>query len=635
MNGTDSTVSDEKTARAYERVCATSSPEALKALPNEQIGSLCEDLRAVLIDRTQKNGGHLASNLGVVELTVAIHRVFDAPVDHIIFDVGHQCYVHKLLTGRAGRFDSLRRPGGISGFPSREESEYDAFGTGHASTSLSAALGFAQADRLQGREAYTVVVLGDGALTGGMVHEALNNCEKDLRLIIILNENEMSISQNVGHFATMLTRLRTAPGYSRTKASLDKLFEHLPLVGAPLRKASAAIKNALKSALYSSNYFESMGLNYFGPADGNDESQMEQLLRTAKDKATCSVIHVKTLKGKGLACAERNPAGYHGITPAIPAENSPTFSQAFGATLVQLAEQNDRICAVTAAMPQGTGLTEFSAAYPRRFFDVGIAEEHAVTFAAGLAANGMRPVVAVYSTFLQRAYDQILHDVALQRLPVVFAIDRAGLNAADGPTHHGVFDISFLSHIPGVALWEPPTTRSLTTLLPRLLQGEEKGVLALRYPSGQDDAATVAYLDRAQQIAPDVYADFDAQLPPHTVVLTHGCLCPQALQAVGQAQERVGVMLLERLNEFDGTAALLTELCRRGLQKIVICEEGVRSGGIGMNLSDRLYRSLSPSDRPELRLLSIDGVFVRTVSGQTIRQTAHLDAQDVLCAINE
>ena len=633
MNSAKGEMTEEKIARAYARVCATSSPEAVQALSDEEIGALCEDLRTVMIDRTQKNGGHLASNLGVVELTVAIHRVFSAPTDHIIFDVGHQCYAHKLLTGRAERFDTLRRPGGVSGFPRREESEYDAFGTGHASTSLSAALGFAEADRLHGRKAHTVVVLGDGALTGGMIHEALNNCKKDLRLIIILNENEMSISKNVGHFATMLTRLRTAPGYSKTKASLDKLFEHLPLIGAPMRKVSAALKNALKSALYSNNYFESMGLNYFGPVDGNDEAQVEQLLKTAKDKATCSVIHVKTLKGKGLACAERNPAVYHGISPQTSSKDSPTFSQVFGSTLTELAGQDGRICAITAAMPQGTGLMEFSAAYPNRFFDVGIAEEHAVTFAAGLAANGMRPVVAVYSTFLQRAYDQIIHDVALQHLPVVFAIDRAGLNAADGPTHHGIFDISFLSHIPGVALWEPPTVQALRSLLPRLLQDGSGQVAAVRYPSGRDDAAVVHYMQGAREIKADIFADFDELSPPATVVLTHGCLGAQALQAAQKAEGAVGVIMLQRLNDFDGTAEVLRSLCTRGVKRIVICEEGIRNGGIGMNLSSRLTQSLPPDSCPVLRLLAIDQ-FVQTVDGQTVKQTAGIDAEDILDAID-
>lgn len=636
MSDTDKKTVDEQIQLAYERVCKLSSPRAVQALPREEIVPLCRDLRRVLIDRTRKNGGHLASNLGVVELTVAIHRVFNAPVDHIIFDVGHQCYVHKLLTGRALQFDTLRRPGGLSGFPSRSESEYDAFGTGHASTSLSAALGLARADRLSGSEAYTVVVLGDGALTGGMVHEALNNCEKDLKLIVILNENEMSISKNVGHFANLLTRLRAAPSYSRTKKTIGKTLEHLPLIGEPVRRASVAVKNGLKSVLYSSNYFESMGLNYFGAADGNDEEMVEQLLRAAKIKGSCSLVHLKTVKGKGFESAERDPSTYHGISPApVGAAATPTFSDTFGQTLTALAEQNDTLCAITAAMPQGTGLVPFAAAYPSRFFDVGIAEEHAVTFAAGLAAGGMRPVVAVYSTFLQRAYDQIVHDVALQKLPVLFAIDRAGLNAADGPTHHGVLDVSFLSHIPGISLWEPATTAELSRLLTRFVHADIGGPVAIRYPSGRDDARIVSYLSRAHEIDEGIFADFTEESAPSVIVLTYGRLCASVLDAAGMTDARIGVLLLERLNDFDATVALLTRLCDGGVKRIVVCEEGMKNGGIGMNLSTRLYETMPKQALPEIRLLAIDQEFVHGASDQSIQQSAHLGTEDILKALTE
>ena len=455
--------------RAYERIRAIRSPEDVRAMDEQDIGTLCEDIRRVLIDRTEQNGGHLASNLGVVELTVAIHRVFESPKDHIIFDVGHQSYVHKLLTGRADVFDTLRQSGGLSGFPRRDESAHDAFGAGHASTSVSAALGMARAEHLRGSDAYTVAVLGDGALTGGMIHEALNNCAGNLKLIIILNENEMSISKNTGRFARLLTGLRTAPGYFHTKTFLDKVLVRLPLIGAPMLRGLRRFKNWIKELLYSNNYFESMGLNYFGPTDGNDEQEVEKLLCRAKERQGCCLVHLRTVKGKGYDKAEHDPDTYHGISPATASSTeAPTFSQAFGQALTRAADQRQDICAITAAMRQGTGLVPFFERHPARFFDVGIAEEHAVTFAAGLAAGGYLPVVAVYSTFLQRGYDQILHDVALQRLPVLFAIDRAGLNGSDGPTHHGIYDVAFLSHMPGIDIYEPPTTQALSHLTERL-----------------------------------------------------------------------------------------------------------------------------------------------------------------------
>ena len=633
-------MSERAVALAKERIGAIRSPEDVKALPCAHIEPLCDDLRRVLIERTEKNGGHLASNLGVVEMTVAIHRVFDSPTDHIIFDVGHQSYVHKLLTGRAEAFDTLRQPGGLSGFPRRDESKHDAFGTGHASTSLSAAIGFAQADHLQGSDAFTVVVLGDGALTGGMIHEALNNCAKYLKIVIILNENEMSISKNVGRFAHLLTGIRTARGYSCTKSLLERGLGHLPLLGRPVLRGLSAVKQAFKRLLYRSNYFESMGLNYFGPVDGNDERRVERVLRIAKKKGGCSLVHVRTVKGKGYECAEHDPNTYHGLSPATAkGESTPTFSATFGQTLTSLADRDSRICAITAAMCQGTGLTPFFKAHPTRFFDVGIAEAHALTFAAGLSARGMLPVFAVYSTFLQRSYDQILHDAALQELPMLIAVDRAGLNAHDGATHHGIYDVSFLSHIPGVDIYEPPTTKALTARLETLFRDGIKRPVAVRYPSGRDQSDVVSWLEsKASTPIEGLYTDFDVQAPPATVAVTYGRLSAEVLKAVRLSNQNVGIVVLERLRPWNGTVQLLCELCTRGTKKIVLCEEGIRSGGLAMNVTTELCERLDGAQLPDIRVLAIDerkGNIPVPTSEESVWDATHLSAHDIAREIRE
>ena len=613
------------------------SPEDVRALAKADLPLLCRKLRRVLVEQTQRTGGHLASNLGVVEMTVAIHRVFCAPTDHIVFDVGHQSYVHKLLTGRADAFSTLRTPGGLSGFPRRDESEYDAFGTGHASTSLSAALGLARAAKMSGSEAYTVVVLGDGALTGGMIHEALNNCEGDLRLIVILNENEMSISKNEGRFARLLTRLRTSRGYHSTKSALDTTLSHIPLVGEPVKSGLSKIKKEIKKVLYSNNYFESMGLNYFGPADGHDEQTMEQLLLAAKAKGGCSIIHVKTVKGKGYAPAEQNPSLYHGVLPQGKNAQDPTFSQVFVDTLTTLAGQNDRICAITAAMREGTGLVPFAKAYPHRFFDVGIAEEHAVTFAAGLAVGGYTPVVAVYSTFLQRAYDQILHDVALQRLPVLFAIDRAGLNAADGLTYHGIYDVAFLSDIPTMEIWHPLTTASLKARLADLLIDGLTTPTAVRYHSGGDSDELVSLTNRMTSVSDGLLVDFDVNDAPEIVIVTYGRETVQAQRAIQACDERVGLVVAERLRPATAVTDLLADLAERGVKKVVLCEEGIRSGGFAMTLAADLTTRLSSNCLPTVRIVAIDNddVTPDPAMGQSVFDAVGIGERDILRAIKE
>ncbi|MBR7098323.1 MAG: 1-deoxy-D-xylulose-5-phosphate synthase, partial [Clostridia bacterium] len=529
-----------------------------------------------------------------VELTIAMHRVFETPKDHFIFDVGHQSYVHKILTDRRNRFDTLRRPGGISGFTKREESRHDCFGAGHSSTSLSAALGFAVSDSLKGNDAYTVVVLGDGAFTGGMIHEALNNCKKHLPLIIILNENEMSISKNIGRFARHLTKMRSKPGYLQTKATTGRIIKKIPLIGNGLFAAIRDFKKAIKNMLYGSNYFEDLGLYYLGPIDGNDEQAVENLLREAKRAGQSCVVHLKTKKGKGYAPAEEHPNIYHGLSPAdAPRPDKPNFSAVFGEELCRLAEQDERICAITAAMSDGTGLETFRQKFPDRFFDVGIAEEHAVTFAAGLAANGMRPVVAIYSTFLQRAYDQILHDVALQNLPVVFCVDRAGLNAADGATHHGIFDVAYLSQVPGLVIDAPITEATLRDSLSQALARstptairysngcEKENVLARFYPSGAEKT-----LSCRSDFSEDEIDALDA------LIVTDGRIVSEAINAATLWQtanhKRAGIILMERIKPYDIAAGYISKRLPTRPIRILFLEEEVRAGGMGMMLSDLL-----------------------------------------------
>lgn len=619
---------------SYPRLDQINSPDDVKALTAEEIPALDAEIRDFLIHRVTENGGHLASNLGVVELTVAIHRVFSTPKDHVIFDVGHQSYVHKLLTGRKDRFDTLRRGGGISGFPKRSESEHDCFGTGHSSTSLSASLGFAEADRMSGSDAYTVCVLGDGAYTGGMVHEALNNCRRNLRLIIILNENEMSISKNIGRFAKHLSKLRTTKGYFRTKTVLGKVLSHIPLIGEPLFRGILRVKLAVKEVLYGSNYFENLGMYYFGPANGNDEAAVERLLREAKSTNRCCVIHLKTKKGKGYAPAETTPDKYHGLLPSdVCKPTGTTFSEEMGRALVNLAAKDERICGITAAMAGGTGMCHFRAAYPNRFFDVGIAEEHAVTFAAGLAAEGYRPVVAVYSTFLQRAYDNIIHDVALQKLPVVFCVDRAGLNCADGATHHGIFDVAFLSEIPNLRLYAPITTEALKRTLADALHRDLP--VAIRYPSGCENPAVVnAFYGGKTFTDIGVRADFaiSEREENDVILITHGRIVTEAMRAeelLAARGIRMGILLLEMLKPYGEVAADVARYLPEREAKIVFLEEEIRTGGMGMLLSDALSDCPAMQNKTTSIIALPDGFGVQSAD-EPIRHSFGLDAEAIV-----
>ncbi|MGI5891469.1 MAG: 1-deoxy-D-xylulose-5-phosphate synthase [Bacillota bacterium] len=462
----------------------------LAGLTVAQLYQLAEEIRLYILDVVSKNGGHLAPNLGVVELTLALHRVFDIPSDKLIWDVGHQSYTHKILTGRRDQFATLRTYGGLSGFPKREESPADPFNTGHSSTAISAALGFAQARDVMGEDYQVVAVVGDGALTGGISYEALCHCgDLGSKLIVVLNDNEMSINSNVGAMSNYLVRIRTSPKYGQRKQEIEQILKSIPRVGPYIAHTIDRMKDSLKYFLMPGMIFEELGFIYLGPVYGHDIESMITLLNRAKSIDKPVLLHVITKKGKGYVPAQNNPDIFHGTGPFDIGTGllknphpSLTYSEVFGDTLCRLAAENEKIMAITAAMTNGTGLSHFFEQYPQRSFDVGIAEGHAVTFAAGLAAAEARPVVAVYSSFLQRAYDQILHDVCLQQLPVVFAIDRAGLVGDDGPTHHGVFDISFLSSMPNMVLMAPKDENELQAMLKSAFTYEAP--VAIRYPRG-------------------------------------------------------------------------------------------------------------------------------------------------------
>ena len=422
------------------------SPKDIKKLNIDQLNELCGEIRQKMIETVSKNGGHLASNLGVVELTVALHMVFNSPTDQIVFDVGHQCYTHKILTGRKDEFDTLRTEGGISGFTRPVESEHDIFSSGHSSTSISAAIGLAKAKKLRGEKGKVIAVIGDGALTGGLAYEALNNSgNENSNLIVVLNDNNMSISQNVGSLAKNLTTIRTNPRYFTFRSKVTRWLAKLPKVGSQLTRTITLINKKIRKSVYKNTFFEDLGFRYYGPIDGHDLDALIDVLNVAKVHNHSVLIHINTVKGKGYDFAEKNPSKYHGIgkfnvNTGEPIPSGETFSGHFGQNLCSLAKNDTRICAVTAAMATGTGLVDFSREYSDRFFDVGIAEEHAVVFSSGLAKNGMIPFFAVYSTFLQRSYDQLIHDVAMQDLKVVFCIDRAGFVGEDGESHQGGAD---------------------------------------------------------------------------------------------------------------------------------------------------------------------------------------------------
>lgn len=555
-------------------------PADVQKLNMEEMEQLCRDIRARLLETVSQTGGHLSSNLGVVELTVALHHVFHLPVDQIVWDVGHQCYTHKLLTGRNDVFGTLRQEGGLSGFPCPGESEYDVFVAGHSSTSVSAAAGMAKAKTLCGDNGYVVAVIGDGALTGGLAYEGLSNAgrSKD-RLIVILNDNGMSINANVGFVARHLAVLRARPSYLRLKNSFARAVRHVPLIGRPLYRALLHTKLNLKRSLYKeSSWFEQMGFYYLGPIDGHSLPALQNALQSAREITGPVLLHVETKKGKGYVPAERSPDRFHGVSPfeLSTGETAPSasasFSHVFGEELSRLAEKDDRICAVTAAMTDGTGLGDFAKRFRKRCFDVGIAEEHAVTFASGLSRNGMLPVFAVYSPFLQRSYDQLLNDTSLNHTHIVLAVDRAGAVPDDGETHQGIFDVPFLSTIPGVTIFSPSTYGELRVQLRQALY-DTPGIAVVRYPKGQDWPLPVPF--RSAGEAYTVWEKPEAQ----AVVLSYGRLFALAAQAADGLP--VSLLKLNRIYPMD--PQMIDRLSR--YKHVLFAEEGSAEGGIGQRLA--------------------------------------------------
>ena len=609
----------------YKILNTVNTPDDLKKVDEKDLPLLCEEIRRFLVEKVSVTGGHLASNLGVVELSVALHRAFETPKDHIIFDVSHQSYVHKMLTERRDLFDTLRQSGGISGFTKRDESEHDAFGAGHSSTSVSAALGFAVADKLNGSDAYSIAVLGDGAFTGGMVHEAFNNLDRSLRLIVILNENEMSISKNTGRFADSLSRIRVSTGYFRTKSLTVRVLNAIPFVGGWILKLLKRVKKFFKNLIYGSNYFENMGLYYLGPVDGNDIDEMVDVLKLAKKQKDSVIIHIKTKKGKGYEPAEESPDKYHSMA-SLEKRHIDDFSSVFGGYLTDKASENDSIAAVTAAMSTGTGLDGFKHEHPDRFFDVGIAEEHAVTFGAGLAAAGKRPVVAIYSTFLQRAYDNIVHDVALQKLPVCLAIDRAGLNPSDGPTHHGIFDVAFLSGIPNMKIYTPATYEALRRAFDEALLLDTP--TAVRYPRGPESALIKEhfYCDGASGVG--IRCDFTAEDNLDAVIISHGRITAEAIKARESLLKRgitVGIILLEFLKPYSECALLVDKAIGSFDVPIITLEEEIRNGGAGMLIRDELGRRFGYS-LSRFVIMAVDDNFAFGKKNEEIYESLGLSA---------
>ena len=572
-------------------------PGDLRKLDAQELATLAREIRAFLVETVSKTGGHLAPSLGTVELTLALYRVFHFPEDKLVWDVGHQAYTHKLLTGRRKAFSTLRQKGGITGFPNRFESPYDAFGVGHASTAISAALGMAVARDLDAGDApenkrHVIAVLGDGALTGGEAFEGLNNAgDLGRNLIVVLNDNGRSIDKNVGAMSEYLSALRIAPQYNRAKKDVEHLLKSIPRIGGKVYKTASAIKDGVRTALVPGAPFEEMGFRYIGPIDGHNLELLTEVFSQVRQMTGPILVHVHTKKGKGYLPAEEAPEKFHGIgkfdaaTGECPKkEGAPSYTSVFSDALIELAKTDEDIVAITAAMPSGTGLKAFGKAYPERFFDVGIAEEHAVTFAAGLAAAGKKPVVALYSTFAQRAYDQILHDVCLQKLHVVFALDRAGLVGQDGPTHHGVFDYSYLRHLPGMTVMAPKDEAELRDMMKTALA--LGGPVAVRYPRG---AAVGVKIPEAMTMLP---------LGKAEVLRNKGSIALLAIGSMVQAAEKAADLLAEegiavRVVNMRFVKPLDTELLLSlardpEIRGLVTLEENVLAGGFGSAVLEAL-----------------------------------------------
>lgn len=602
-------------------------PNDIKNIAPDKYDELAQEIREFLINKISVTGGHLGSNLGAVELTMALHLVANLPKDKIIWDVGHQSYTHKLLTGRREGFETLRKYGGMSGFPKRKESSCDSFDTGHSSTSVSAGLGLVKARDLKGEDHSVYAVIGDGALTGGMAYEALNNAARlDTNYVIILNDNNMSIAENVGGMSKYLRKIRTAEAYKDFKIGLENTLNKMPR-GEQLVDTLKRYKSGVKQLVVPGMFFEDMGITYLGPVDGHDIKAMVRMLKEARQLPKCVLVHVITKKGKGYLPAERHPARFHGAEPfdietGLPSRNrkKSNYTDVFSTVMTKLGARNEDVVAITAAMPDGTGLKRFSNMYPDRFYDVGIAEEHAVTFAAGLAAGGLRPIVAGYSSFLQRAYDQILHDVCIQNLPVVFAIDRAGLVGADGETHQGIFDISYLSSVPNMTIMAPKNKWELSDMMKFAVKFESP--IAIRYPRGE------AY---------DGLKDFRAPIEfgKSEVIYEENDIALFALGSMVRTAEEVRTVLKEKGYPVSLVNArfakpidteVLEEMCK-GHSLIVTIEENVASGGYGEKVRDYIFDNKLDCD---VEIIALPDDYVEHGNVDILKQEVGIDTDSIV-----
>ncbi len=611
----------------YSLLKTINTPEQLKQLPESELPQLAEELRHFLLDSVSQTGGHLASNLGIVELTIALHYIFNTPHDRLVWDVGHQCYPHKILTGRRDNMHSLRQYAGLSGFPKRTESEYDSFGVGHSSTSISAALGMAMAAKQQGIDRKAVAIIGDGAMTAGMAFEALNHAGslEDVNLLVILNDNDMSISPNVGGLSNYFAKILTSKLYKSVREGSKSVLSHVP----PVREFAKRTEEHVKGMVAPGTLFEELGFNYIGPIDGHDLSILITTLRNMRDLKGPQFLHVATTKGKGFSAAEENPCTYHGVSafdkitgkmkPKIVAAK--TYTQIFGQWLCDMAEQDKRLIAITPAMREGSGLVNFSEQFSDRYVDVGIAEQHAVTLAAGMACEGLKPVVAIYSTFLQRGYDQLIHDVALQKLPIVFAIDRAGIVGADGPTHIGAFDLAYMRCIPNIVIMTPCDENECRQMLTTGFMYD--GASAVRYPRG---CGIGVEIDEDLTVLPIGKAKLCRQ-GKKVALLAFGTLLHVALEAGEQLNATVVNMRFVKPLDTD----LIQEMAKKH-DLLVTIEEGVIAGGVGSGVSEYLH---AIADTTPILQLGLPDHFVEHGSQDLLLRQYNLDVDGIIRTVQQ
>lgn len=614
----------------YNLLKTIKSPVDVKNIKEENIPKLCTEIREKLVETISVNGGHLSPNLGVVELTVALNRSFDFPSDSIVWDVGHQSYTHKLLTGRFESFDTLRQKDGISGFPKKEESKYDDFNTGHSSTSISAAFGIANAKKLTGDKSYTIAVIGDGSFTGGLAFEAMNNAgDFNKNFIVVLNDNKMSISKNVGAFPRYLTTVRIRPRYIRVKRATENILSKTPIIGKPIKFVLKRSKSKIKDIVYKNTLFDCFGFTYLGPIDGHNVEELENAFGAAKKLNAPVLIHVVTKKGKGYQPAEANPGEFHGIgqfdiDSGEPISSHTGFSAVFGKAMCEFAEKDNKLCAITAAMANGTGLKDFSKQYKNRFFDVGIAEEHAVTFGCGLASKGMRPVFAVYSTFLQRSYDQLIHDAALGNNHIVLAVDRAGIVGSDGETHQGVFDVSMLNTIPGATIYSPTYFKGLKDTLSDAIYKCD-GLAVVRYPRGGELYRPDDFTE--ENIDYNFYGTKDCK----NLIVTYGRLFSYACKAKEiLAEQGVEVSIL-KLCKIKPICKEAVDLASE-FKNVWFFEEGIKNGGIARNFSDMM---IFTSFKGNYHIKAINDKFVKQMSVSEALSMLRLDSNGMVDVITK